>query len=162
MIDKLNRRRIKSTKEGGFSLVEVVIIIIVLGILIGIAVPFLADQRRDAIRAGMKADVTRTVTEINTMLATKNPQAVQSRTDVTGPFFDVRDKIMTGRLQSNENSEIGIVTSVEYAFPPNVYTVVQGEISWKQYAIIIKNEEAKAFYGWDSAYSTFSVIYERD
>lgn len=161
MIEKLNRKRIKSTEEEGFSLVEIVIIVIVLGILLGFAVPFFANQQRDAVRAGMKTDVRRTVTEITTMMATGHPQAFQSRSSATGLFFDVRDKIMNGKLQSNADSEIGIVTSVSYAFPPEVYTVVQGDISWKQYAVIIKNEKAKAFYGYDSAYGTISVIYEQ-
>lgn len=147
------------SNEEGFSLIEIVLIIIIIGVLIGLAVPFLAGQKQAAIRTGVKADIRNTVTAINTMFV-QNPTALQPRGATTGLFYDVRDKIMTGKLQSDKNTEIGIVTSVDYGIPPRIYTAVVGDISWKQYAVIAINREAGVFYGYDSSYGAISVIYE--
>ena len=52
----VNARR-RGTREDGFSLIELLVVMIIIGILAGITIPILLNQRRSAVDASMKSDL---------------------------------------------------------------------------------------------------------
>jgi prepilin-type N-terminal cleavage/methylation domain-containing protein len=60
------RRRAQAIdgKDGGFSLVELLVVIIVLGVLAGIAIPVFLSQRTKGYEAGLKTDLRTVANEV--------------------------------------------------------------------------------------------------
>jgi len=47
----------KSTEEEGFSLVELLVVMVIIGVLAGIAIPVFINQRKSAVDTSMKSDL---------------------------------------------------------------------------------------------------------
>lgn len=67
MVNKLKELRSNGAEEG-FTLIELMIVVVIIGILAAIAIPLFANQQKSAIDAGVKSDIKNLVTVIATDL----------------------------------------------------------------------------------------------
>lgn len=59
-------RKAMDEKEQGFTLVELLVVVIIIGILAAIAIPVFLNQRKSAVDAGIKSDLRTVANEVET------------------------------------------------------------------------------------------------
>jgi type IV pilus assembly protein PilA len=67
------RPNTRRTRDDGFALIELLVVILVIGVLAGIGLPLLFAQQRKAMDASAKSDVRNAVTQVESCLADATP-----------------------------------------------------------------------------------------
>lgn len=104
-----------SRKEDGFSLTELVIVIVIVGILAAIAIPIYANSQREAAIATLKSDVNSTVSSLSTWKASQGQ-------------FDPRLLVQySNNLATNFTPRVAVVSDVRNVISYRLYQDPQDE-----------------------------------
>lgn len=161
-------QQLRGEREEGFTLVEIMIVVVIIGMITAFAVPIFVEQQKAAIRATMKLDLRTVSVAVQTMLV-KNPKAADTgpgyNWNNTGPFEDVRAKAQTSLSHSDSFVRIG--GAVRLNAPSQIVFDNDGEAdqtgrvaNWKGWSVLIANNNAHAIYAYDSKTGKMNIALE--
>lgn len=130
MIQKLRELQAQASEEG-FTLIELMITVVIIGILAAIAIPIFSGQQKAAIDAGVKSDVKNMAdVTIPGKLSTNGnntaPRVAELVGSVDGQTLTARDAMYQDISLSDENTEITIGGS------------------WSDYTVLASNKSSES------------------
>lgn len=112
-LNTLNGRKVKGARRGGFTMIELIFVVIFLGILAAIALPKLTNSTESAALASMKSDARANITALETQYAATQSYPA-SQIDVDGGE--------KGAVIEKEDQNTGVKTKF-IASPHNKVTI---------------------------------------
>jgi prepilin-type N-terminal cleavage/methylation domain-containing protein len=119
-IPSLLRRRLEG--EEGFTLIELTIVLLILGILLTIAVPSYLSFKDRASKTAAKADVAQTMRAVSAYAADNFPGAANDPDAALSTADDGYSGITLGALATKYDASISTVPGAPYVINPSGFT----------------------------------------